>query len=116
MTYYPADLASAFDHLSQMLDSAVSQDIPRIMGRLKELEIKLSLRLTAIPMQPSVAGAGLENERYLTVHEVVARYGVTAKWLYRHKSKLPHSQPTRKTLLFPEKRFSNWWANQKRHD
>jgi hypothetical protein len=117
MAQYPADLLAAFDQLSQMLDSAVSQDIPRIMGRLEELKVKLSIRLSAIPMQqPSVGDRVHAQERYLTVQEVVARYPVTAKWLYRHKRNLPHSQPTRKTLLFPERRFSNWWANQKRHD
>lgn len=58
----------------------------------------------------------LENERYLTVQEVVGKYGVTAKWLYRNKKKLPHSQPTRKKLLFPEIRFGKWWARQGTHD
>ena len=67
-------------------------------------------------MQPSLAATEFENERYLTVQEVVARYPVTAKWLYRHKKQLPHSQPTRKTLLFPEVRFNKWWARQRHHD
>ena len=113
MAHYPADLLATFEQLSLMLDSAVAQDIPRIMGHLEELKVKLSLRLIPIPTQPSVGDTEFENERYLTVQEVVARYPVTAKWLYRHKKQLPHSQPTRKTLLFPELRFNKWWARQR---
>jgi hypothetical protein len=115
MGHSPTDLVVILDHLSQMLESAVSEDIPRIMGRLKELEIRLSLRLTALPMQQPSVTTVFENERYLTVQEVVGRYGVTAKWLYRNKKKLPHSQPTRKKLLFPEIRFGKWWARQGTH-
>ena len=35
MAHSPTDLLAAFEQLSLMLDSAVSQDIPRIMGRWK---------------------------------------------------------------------------------
>jgi len=52
-------------------------------------------------------------ERFLSVEEVVSSYGVTASWLYRHKRQLPHSQPSRKVLLFPEEKLRKWFANKK---
>src|SRR5205807_6772073 len=33
---------------------------------------------------------------YLSAEEVAERFHVTKVWLYRHKGKLPHSQPSRK--------------------
>jgi hypothetical protein len=56
--------------------------------------------------------AGLP-ERYLSVEEVVFQYGVTSSWLYRHKRQLPHSQPSRKVLLFPEEKLQRWFAARK---
>lgn len=53
------------------------------------------------------------SEKFLTVEQVIAQYGVTAKWLYRHKRQLPHSQPSRKVLLFPEEKLRRWFASRK---
>lgn len=55
------------------------------------------------------------SERFLTVDQVVTQYGVTEQWLYRHKRQLPHSQPSRKVLLFPEEKLRKWFASRK-HD
>ena len=52
-------------------------------------------------------------ERFLTVEQVVEQYGVTEPWLYRHKKQLPHSQPSRKVLLFPEEKLRKWFASRK---
>ena len=59
------------------------------------------------------ADAPLTPERFLTVAQVVAQYGVTEKWLYRHKRQLPYSQPSRKILLFPEDKLRRWFAARK---
>ena len=47
-----ADILLTVEHLSQMIDSATSQDCLKIIGRMEELKVKASLRLTAI--QPSL--------------------------------------------------------------
>jgi hypothetical protein len=52
-------------------------------------------------------------EKFLTVAQVVAQYGVTEQWLYRHKRQLPYSQPSRKVLLFPEDKLRRWFAARK---
>lgn len=50
---------------------------------------------------------------WLTVDEVVAQFRVTPEWVYRHKKKLPYSQPSRKVLLFPQERLRRWFASRK---
>ena len=52
-------------------------------------------------------------ERFLSVGEAASQYGVTSAWLYRHKRQLPHSQPSRKVLLFPEEKLRRWFAARK---
>ncbi len=52
-------------------------------------------------------------EKFLNVAQVVAQYGVTEQWLYRHKAQLPYSQPSRKVLLFDERKLAKWFANKK---
>lgn len=52
-------------------------------------------------------------ERFLTVEEAALQFGVSTRWLYRHKRQLPHSQPSRKILLFPEDRLRKWFASRK---
>jgi predicted DNA-binding transcriptional regulator AlpA len=52
-------------------------------------------------------------ERFLTVEQAAAQFSVSDKWLYRHKRQLPHSQPSRKVLLFPEEKLRRWFAGRK---
>lgn len=59
------------------------------------------------------AEAPTTPERFLTVVETVARFGVTRRWLYAHAKQMPHSQPSRKTLLFPERAVTKWFASRK---
>jgi hypothetical protein len=67
------------------------------------------------PSSSTVTSTVTENQ-YLTVHDVVSQFGVTKAWLYRHKAQLPHSQPSRKTLLFPEKALRRWFATRQTRD
>jgi hypothetical protein len=103
-------MLSIFDHLSQMIDSAASQEFPRILGRLEELKIRATLRLTAVDTPASFASP---KEKYLTAKEVAARFPVTPKWLYKHKNYFTHIRPSRKLLLFPEERFAKEFARLK---
>lgn len=61
----------------------------------------------------SPAPATASPERFLSVAEAASQYGVTSAWLYRHKRQLPHSQPSRKVLLFPEEKLRRWFAARK---
>ena len=55
-------------------------------------------------------------ERYLTVLEVCERFQVTRKWVYQNKKRLPHSQPTIKTLRFPERKIEQWFAGKNKSE
>ena len=92
--------------IAQMAPSAC----PQLLGELERLKALLwgrMLHAESVPAPPP------DNGRYLTVKEVVTRFGVTDRWLYRNKRNLPHSQPSRKVLLFPEKATERWFASRK---
>jgi hypothetical protein len=52
-------------------------------------------------------------ERWLTVDQASEMFGVTPQWLKKNKKRLPHSQPSRKKLVFPEEKLRRWFAAQK---
>lgn len=69
--------------------------------------------LVAKSHAPTMTAPSGTPERFQTVEQVIAQYGVTERWLYRHKRQLPHSQPSRKVLLFPEEKLRRWFAARK---
>ena len=77
------------------------------LASIQPLLIQRALMMGA---NPPAAGS---PERFLSVEEAASQYGVSPSWLYRHKRQLPHSQPTRKVLLFPEDRLRKWFAARK---
>ena len=106
---------SVFDLVAD-IESAVQSvplnDLPRLMGDLECLRAIAELRMRAgisQPSSPQIVG----ETRYLSVAEVVERFHVKPKWLYRHKRQMPHSQPSRKVLLFPEQAVTKWFASRK---
>lgn len=86
-------------------------DLPRLIGDLECLKAMADLRMRT-GVQPS-SSQPVGDVRYLTVAEVAARFHVTPKWLYRHKKQMPHSQPSRKILLFPEGPVTKWFASRR---
>lgn len=51
--------------------------------------------------------------KWISVEEAASRFGVTPRWLYKHKHQLPSSSPSRKVLLFDEMKLAKWFAAQK---
>ena len=101
------DLLASLESLIQDADRA---DMARVIGTLEQAKaLAWGKMLHKEPVSSPLPDAG----RYLTVEEVTARFHVTKAWLYRHKHKLPHSQPSRKVLLFPERGITQWFANRK---
>ncbi len=101
-------LQSLEDHLAQLR----VEDIPAWLGDLERLKAQAWAKLACIQVQASHPTSPVENGHYLTVPEVAHRFHVTAKWLYRHKKDLPHSQPSRKVLLFPEGPIRRWFEKR----
>ena len=97
-------------NLEQIIAHAVPSACPQLLGELERLKALLWGRMLHTNSAPAPQP---DNERYLTVQEVVAPFGVTERWLYRHKRQMPHSQPSRKVLLFPEQAITKWIASRK---
>lgn len=113
MSSNDGQIVTLLERLKELIPSAKPADCPALLGAIEQLKAMLWMQLTNAQTAPSVPGDAIP-ERYLLPEEVAQRFGVTKKWLYDHKKNLPHSQPTRKTLRFPEKAIQRWFANRKR--
>lgn len=102
----------ALQFIEQAVNAVPMDGLPRLIGDLECLKAMADLRMRAGGPQPTASQVAGET-RYLTVDEVAARFHVTPKWLYRHKKQMPHSQPSRKVLLFPEEAVSKWFATRR---
>lgn len=98
--------------LEQAITEATPHECPVLLGELERLKGVAWGRIM-VSHQTPVNQPVSELGRYLTVDEVSERFHVTAKWLYRHKRQMPHSQPSRKVLLFPEQAITKWFASRK---
>ncbi len=101
------DLIGALERVVISLGPTYLSDVIGDLERVKT--IALYKLMTSTTPTPTPAETG----RYLTVTEVCERYGTSPKWLYRHKKQMPHSQPSRKVLLFPEKGIEKWFASRR---
>lgn len=106
------ELALSLSQVEKAIQAAAPSDCPALLGELERLKALAQLRMmNGAPHVPTTAQVAEEN--YLTVQQVCDRFRVSAKWLYRHKKQMPHSQPSRKILLFPEKSITKWFASRK---
>lgn len=99
--------------LALQISTVEPNECPSIIGRLEQLKALAWSRMTATQTASSTP-VQVPGERWLSAKEVAERFHVTDKWLYKHKKNMPHSQPTRKTLRFPEGPIQRWFASRKR--
>lgn len=108
-------IRQAFEEIAASAHEATALECPVMIGELERLKLLMQLRMLSgspiVPMQNALAA---DTRQYLSVEEVARRFHVTPKWLYRHKRKMPHSQPSRKLLLFPEEAITKWFASRGR--
>ena len=83
--------------------------LPGVAG----LHAMLSATLTAQLKENGHTETPPPSDHWLTVEQASQQYHVSAVWLYRHKKQLPHSQPSKKILLFPEEKLAKWFASRK---
>ena len=83
-----------------------------ILGPLEQLKALAYSRIMLPACGKEKTQAEPVHEHYLTVLEVCERFHVTRKWVYQNKKRLPHSQPTRKTLRFPERAIERHFASK----
>ena len=96
-------------HFEEIIRHVSLDAMPTLSGMLSQLQMALQVRLHGGQAETSPSTSS-EACNYLSVQEVSERFHVTPRWLYRHKRQLPHSQPTRKTLIFPEKGIERYFA------
>ena len=96
--------------LEQVLEDTPFLDLPQLIGTLATLQAKAQVRLWH---RESEAHSIPHEDHYLSVEEVAARFHVKPRWIYRHKRQMPHSQPSRKVLIFPEQAITKWFASRK---
>ena len=106
-------LETLLTELVQLIPQTPADRLPAVMAQLAAAQSSAAARLLGNQPMPAAALQLIEKECYLTVEEVVERFHVTPRWLYRNKKHLPHSQPTRKTLLFPEAALTRWFAKRR---
>lgn len=110
------NLQTAMATIESAIASAMPTDCPALVGELERLKAQVWAKMMQGPATMAASPApAQQNGHYLTVLEAVERFHVTAKWLYRHKKQMPHSQPSRKCLLFPEQAITKWFASRKQH-
>lgn len=113
MQILAGQIAALIQQLSQAIPQVERKECPAIIGNLEQLKALAWSRMTAA-QTASGTPAQVPGERWLSAKEVAERFHVTDKWLYKHKKNMPHSQPTRKTLRFPEGPIQRWFASRKR--
>lgn len=100
-------------NLEQAIFQASMTECPVLLGELERLKGLAWVKLIQGKPTASAPNSLSDCGRYLTVKELVERFHVSSKWLYRHKRQMPHSQPSRKVLLFPEQAVTKWFASRK---
>lgn len=106
------NLTDAFQLIERAVNAVPVDGLPRLMGDLECLKAMAALRLRTWAPAPITQPEG--EVRYLSVKETSERFHVSEKWLYRNKHRMPHSQPSRKVLLFPEQAATKWFAGRKK--
>lgn len=102
---------SLFAELEQGISHLSPDHCAGLLGELEKLKGKAWITMMRF-QGAAVPSAVIEKDRYLSVDEVAERFHVSKKWLYRNKKKMPHSQPSRKILLFPERAITKWFASR----
>jgi hypothetical protein len=116
MTTDQGERGSGVKEICMQLEVALSGistcELPMLLGGLERMKGNILVRIVAAPQRPPEPDGAGDVGKFLTVKEVVERFHVTPKWLYRNKRKLPHSQPSRKVLLFPEQPLLRWFQKR----
>ena len=105
------DAKEICSQLEEAMAEIQTSELPMILGELERIKGAILVRIVLQKPQ-RLADDSPGQAKFLTVSEVVERFHVSSKWLYRHKKQLPHSQPSRKVLLFPEKPLLQWFQKR----
>jgi len=86
------------------------EDIPVLLGKLRELEARLLHRLYA----PPNADRAVQGEQLLDVEQAAERLKISTDYLYRHWQTLPFARKFAFGLRFSERGLNEYIRNRQR--
>jgi hypothetical protein len=107
-------IADAFQLIEAAVGVVPLESLPRFLGDLECLRATAELRLKKAAASQPTCPSDRDGTHYLSVKEVAEQFHVKTQWVWRHKKHMPHSQPSRKILLFPREGITKWFASRKR--
>ncbi len=99
--------------LEKIAINVPTSDIPVLIGELERLKAMAWARMVLSQNRDGQASLSSGHRgRWLTPAQAAKIFAVSERWFYRHKKRLPHSQPSRKVLLFPEESLRRWFEKR----
>lgn len=93
-----------FTELLEAIATAPREDLPALLGQLREAEAFGQLRLQATPQTSPAANP----ERLLDITEAARRLNVSEDYLYRHWKRLPFARKCDWGLRFSESAIDDY--------
>jgi predicted DNA-binding transcriptional regulator AlpA len=94
------------DALLALARTAPAEELPRLLGQLREVEATAMARLTA-PVPPP------QPDELLDVRAAAARLGLSEDYLYRHHRTLPFARRVGRRVLFSSSGIAEFIAQKK---
>ncbi len=106
-------LNQVMSELEKIVINVPTDNIPMLIGELERLKAMVWARMMLSQNRDGQASPSSGHQgRWLTPAQAAKIFAVSERWFYRHKKRLPHSQPSRKVLLFPEESLRRWFEKR----
>ncbi len=106
-------LNQVMSELEKIVINVPTDNIPMLIGELERLKAMVWARMVPSQNRDGQARSSpIHQGRWLTAADAAKIFPVSKRWFYRHKNRLPHSQPSRKVLLFPEEPLRRWFEKR----
>jgi predicted DNA-binding transcriptional regulator AlpA len=98
--------------LPELVATLPLAEVPALLGELEAIRVRLLARLLAQRCGPPQRDDGPEDQ-LLTPAATAKQLGVTVKWLYRNRHRLPFTRRlSRKAIRFSSLGVARWLAQQ----
>ena len=105
-TFEMGEAVAALRRLKECSAQVSRDEVPTMLGQLREVEARLLQRLHTAPVS-----APSQSEQLLDVAEAAARLKVGEDWLYRHWKQLPFARKCDFGLRFSEAELNAYIRN-----
>jgi excisionase family DNA binding protein len=93
--------------LNALVRDVPAEELPALVGRLREAELLAEVRLRSVPTQATTTTMADEN---LSADEAARRLGVSKEWVYKNAKgkKLPFTVTIGRRVLFSARGLERW--------